>query len=271
MSTITKGARLVVLLARPTEEEAGGCQSCIDRCIDDHFAKSTNSILYDECRQGCFATYFPQYTIGRSKNSHRYKEHVPGLPPRIRNSLGGHLYPVEKVICELSCRAQGADSILSIESAMGKCVDTCKRAPTPREQELQMSLDCAGKCLDSSETCIQPCIREHAQSRAPVTSTPTLNAGAGNVTFPLIASSKARSTSTRATSASTVVASDEQIPTSTSVTNSSSEVPSSKEERKPASSHTSSATGQSYFDNIWFWVHAAGTIVTALIIGLQVV
>ncbi|KAF8247463.1 hypothetical protein K440DRAFT_643745 [Wilcoxina mikolae CBS 423.85] len=175
-------------------------------------------------------------------------------------------------------------------------VDTCiplKRSYTPREQELQMSLDCADKCPGSSETCIQPCVREHAQSRAPgiifsesvavlsaeaelviseVASTPTLNAGASNVTFPLIiVSSKARATSNPTTSANKVVVSDEQIPTGTAVTNSSSEVPLSKEEEKPARSHTSSATGQSYFENIWYWVHAAGTIAIALIIGLQVV
>jgi len=57
------------------------------------------------------------------------RELIPGISPRIRGALGGHTYPVEKSICELSCRAQGADSIMEQEGTMKTCVEGCKRAP----------------------------------------------------------------------------------------------------------------------------------------------
>lgn len=58
---------------------------------------------------------FPQFVTrgGRQKGSHRQKEHIPGIPSHLSNSFGGkQTYPVDENICELSCRAQGADNIL---------------------------------------------------------------------------------------------------------------------------------------------------------------
>lgn len=63
---------------------------------------------------------------------------------------------------------------------------------------------------------------------------------------------------------------EEQIATSTPIANSSSETPTPEEKRR-GGFYDSSSTGRSYFENIWFWIHAAGTIVIALVIGLQIV
>jgi hypothetical protein len=37
------------------------------------------------------------------------------------------------------------------------------------------------------------------------------------------------------------------------------------------SRHINSAIGQSYYESFWFWIHASGTIIIAMIIGLQAI
>lgn len=75
---------------------------------------------------------FPTFAGGKRavKAAHKQKEHIPGLPSSIHLRLGGASYPVEDRICEVSCRAKGADNILANgDGAMDTCLKGCKRSP----------------------------------------------------------------------------------------------------------------------------------------------
>jgi hypothetical protein len=84
-----------------------------------------NPFLY---RKNLTQNSFPQICESptRQPKTHKQKEHVPGVRLRFRSS---HPYPVEKSICELSCRAQGKDSFLAKEGEMNTCVDSCGKEP----------------------------------------------------------------------------------------------------------------------------------------------
>lgn len=104
------------------------------------------------------------------------------MPPQVHGFLGGLPYPVEEAICDLSCRAQGTDNILSSGGNLKKeCLSRCKQNPvrsisiwfthltslqTVREQELQMSMDCSDKC-SSAEPCLKSCIQEQYAPLSP--------------------------------------------------------------------------------------------------------
>ncbi|KAA8894656.1 hypothetical protein FN846DRAFT_399713 [Sphaerosporella brunnea] len=262
--------------------------------------------LYAECRSGCFARYFPQVMQGsRTLSIHKREEHFPGLPTRSELKLGGNAYPVDEIVCKVSCRAQGADSILSGSDEMEKCVNNCQKSPNTHQQELQMSLDCNKQCSDNgkpSKPCFLSCLRQHATSRAPglkftedtssssssnpkqPTATSTVPSGtfigtatasaltlSGSAT-PSQSSKKASSKTNKSMAADvpeeSIVSSEVPSATISEVSASSSSAPKGK---TTGNSLKNAATGQSYFESSQFWIHAAGTIVIAMFVGLQIV
>lgn len=57
---------------------------------------------------------------------------LPGVPTYMRETMKGQIYPVDHEVCEMSCRAQGADNIIK-PSGMKSCMKRCIEYPVSSE------------------------------------------------------------------------------------------------------------------------------------------
>ncbi|KAI5784951.1 hypothetical protein FPQ18DRAFT_381502 [Pyronema domesticum] len=147
---------------RPTPMEATESQKCIDNCGTQYLTSPTVA-LFDLCRRGCLATYFPAFIAPVHK---LHKRKGPGLPVNIHELLKGRNYPVRREVCELSCKAQGHGSYMSPQGALNSCVQRCTVKPTAMEEETQVMYDCSGKKGSDLNMCLEDNIKKAAISAA---------------------------------------------------------------------------------------------------------